>query len=80
MTNLANKMDDISFARPTVFLVKEDDKNLFIFSTLQGARGFILRQIGEYKENYTTPWTVKVTSTEENCYKINASRWILGLV
>jgi len=66
-----------------VFIVNENDtfsKNnkLFVFATLDAAKQFILRKIGEFKDEFiTSSWHLNVVN--DNCvYKITSHRWILG--
>jgi hypothetical protein len=73
--------DETSLAQTNiVFIVKEDCKVLNVFSSLDGAKSFILRKIGEYKDAFlTSSWCLDVQNENDYSYKIKCHRWIFNL-
>lgn len=63
---------------PIVFLVKEKDENkkmdITLFLSLESARQYVLRKIGEFKANFLSSTYGLQVQTEGNVYKIKSYR------
>lgn len=81
---LINKEDEI--LPKTVFVVKELDKEvdnetnrLYIFSSLDSAKNFVLRKIGEFKDNFLSSSRALSVLDDGYNYHIRARMWYFYL-
>jgi hypothetical protein len=60
-----------------VYIVKESDSTVSVFATLDAAKAYVLRKIGEIKDNFiSSSWRINVVS-DEYIYKIKTFTWYL---
>lgn len=58
-----------------VYIVKENNSNVSVFATLDGAKTYVLRKIGEIKDDFiSSSWRINVVS-DEYIYKIKTFTW-----
>jgi len=89
MTNLNEKIrqnenDDSSLTlinETKVYVVREDKKDIKVFSSLSSAKSNILRMIGEIKDAFiTSTWHLDVEWKDEYTCKIKYYTWFLGFI
>jgi len=79
MSDLNKLMNETEDVRRTVFVVQEevDDATniLYIFSSLDSAKNFVLRKIGEFKDNFVSSSRRLSVESDEYNYYIKVQMW-----
>lgn len=79
LNEMINERDEEIAKETFVYIVKEDNCVNAVFASEEFARNYILRKIGEFKNDFiTSSWHLNV-SNDNDCYTITCHRWFFGL-